>query len=52
MQSDGNGVYMIGNLRYSTGGSHAPILYDEKENGSVVGKGRLYYAVRPLYGEW
>ena len=51
VQSDGNGVYMIGNLRYSTGGSPALILYDEKQNGSVVGSGRLYYSVRPLNGE-
>ena len=52
VQSDGNGVYMIGNLRYSTGGSPAPILYEEKENGWVVGTGRLNYTVRPLNGEW
>lgn len=31
VQSDGNGVYMIDNLRYSTGGSPALILYDEKK---------------------
>lgn len=30
VQSDGNGAYMIGNLRYSTGGSPALIFYDEK----------------------